>query len=125
MKRLNVTFAVATLTGVMGCAEQGEDVSQQVGAAMGDALPGTDATRFAAAKANFNLGEGIEDGIGPIMNERSCALCHQASGVIGGAGENIERRYGTLTNGVFNSLPNTGGSLRQLFGVGGYSVVVN
>ena len=34
-------------------------------------------------------------------------LCHQ-TGAVGGAGENIERRYGTLTNGVFDPLANTG-----------------
>ena len=40
---------------------------------------------------------------------------------IGGAGQQIERRYGTLTNGVFNGLAATGGSLRQLFGIGGFN----
>jgi CxxC motif-containing protein (DUF1111 family) len=120
MKRLNVTFAVAALIGVMGCGEQGEDVNQEEGAVTGDALPGAPAG-FAAAKTNFMAAEGNTDGLGPIMNERSCAFCHQASGINGGAGENIERRYGTLTNGVFNGLGNTGGSLRQLFGIGGYS----
>jgi CxxC motif-containing protein (DUF1111 family) len=123
MKRLNITFAAALLVAVMGCGEQGEDVNQEVGAASGDALPGVNATTFAAAKTNFAAAEGNTDGLGPIMNERSCGFCHQASGIMGGAGENIERRYGTLTNGVFNSLANTGGSLRQLFGIGGYSFV--
>jgi CxxC motif-containing protein (DUF1111 family) len=125
MRRLDVTFAAAALVGVLGCGEQTEDVSLQEGAVAGDPLPGVNATTFAAAKTNFNAVEGNTDGLGPIMNERGCGLCHQASGVPGGAGENIERRYGTLTNGVFNSLGATGGSLRQLFGIGGYSYVQN
>ena len=61
-----------------------------------------------------------QDGLGPIFNERSCSACH-SNGATGGAGQNVERRYGTLTNGVFNGLGNTGGSLRQLFGIGGYN----
>jgi CxxC motif-containing protein (DUF1111 family) len=48
-------------------------------------------------------------------------FCHQ-TGAVGGAGENIERRYGTLTNGVFDPLANTGGSLRQLFSLGTFTV---
>jgi hypothetical protein len=51
-----------------------------------------------------------------VFNERGCANCH-ANGAIGGAGENIERRFGTFTNGAFNGLPQFGGSLRQLFSV--------
>jgi CxxC motif-containing protein (DUF1111 family) len=126
MNRLNVTLAAATLMGLMGCGEQADDASAEQGAATaGAALPGTNATQFATARTNFNTPEGIPDGLGPIMNQDSCAFCHQASGVIGGAGENIEARYGTFTNGVFNSLANTGGSLRQLFGIATYTVVQN
>jgi CxxC motif-containing protein (DUF1111 family) len=125
MKRLNVIFAAATLVGAVGCGELQDQVNVEEGALAGDPLTGVNATAFATAKANFNAQEGNTDGLGPIMNERGCALCHQASGVVGGAGENIERRYGTLTNGVFNSLGATGGSLRQLFGIGGYSFVRN
>src|SRR5262249_48174101 len=84
-------------------------------------LPGTNPTTFAAAKANFQAAEGAPDGLGPIFNERSCAFCHQ-TGAVGGAGENIERRYGTLTNGVFDPMASTGGSLRQLFGLGTFTV---
>jgi CxxC motif-containing protein (DUF1111 family) len=104
-----------------GCgSEQQSDVATAEGAALGDALAGANATTFAAAKANFNLTETQQDGLGPIFNERSCSACHSV-GATGGAGQNIERRYGTLTNGVFNGLGNTGGSLRQLFGIGGFN----
>jgi CxxC motif-containing protein (DUF1111 family) len=88
--------------------------------ALGDSLPGTNATAFAAAKANFQLTETQQDGLGPIFNERSCAACHSNSAT-GGAGQNVERRYGRLTNGVFDGMGSTGGSLRQLFGIGGFN----
>ena len=102
------------------CGNLMEDTSSSESAALGDALPGTNATTFAAAKANFGQTEVQGDGLGPIFNERSCGACHSV-GALGGAGQNIERRYGTLTNGVFNSLASTGGSLRQLFGIGGFN----
>jgi CxxC motif-containing protein (DUF1111 family) len=120
MKRLTVILAATALAGAAaGCGEQGADVTTEEGAALGDALPGVNATTFAAAKANFGATEVQGDGLGPIFNERSCGACH-ANSALGGAGQNVERRYGTLTNGVFNGLGATGGSLRQLFGIGGY-----
>jgi CxxC motif-containing protein (DUF1111 family) len=121
MKRLMVIFAATALAGVVGCGEQGADVTTEEGAALGDAVPGTNATMFAAARTNFNAAEGNPDGLGPIYNEHACGACHQ-NGASGGAGQQIERRYGTLINGVFNGLAGTGGSLRQLFGIGGFNV---
>src|SRR4051794_19376969 len=113
-------MALAAGTFGAGCGQVDGDSTEQTGAALGDALPGANATAFAAAKANFNLTETQVDGLGPIYNERSCGACH-SNGALGGAGQNVERRYGTLTNGVFNGLGNTGGSLRQLFGIGGFT----
>jgi CxxC motif-containing protein (DUF1111 family) len=116
-------LAAATLTfAAASCGDmESTDIQTGQSAALGDALGGTNATTFAAAKANFNTSEGLGDGLGPIFNERSCSACHGV-GAIGGAGENIERRYGTLTNGVFDPMASTGGSLRQLFGLGGFTV---
>jgi CxxC motif-containing protein (DUF1111 family) len=122
MTRMKFLFA-ATLAlplAAAGCGNMTDDAASQDNFALGDAIPGTNATTFAAAKANFGLTETQQDGLGPIFNERSCSACH-ANGAIGGAGQNVERRYGTLTNGLFNSLANTGGSLRQLFGIGGFN----
>ena len=88
---------------------------------LGDALPGTNAALFAAAQQEFNDVETPANGLGPIFNERSCGACHSA-GAEGGAGANIEQRYGTLNaDGTFNSLASTGGSLRQLFGIGTFT----
>jgi CxxC motif-containing protein (DUF1111 family) len=120
-----MTFALAAMLALPLAAASCSDLTDEStasdnSAALGDAIPGTNATTFAAARNNFGLTETQGDGLGPIFNERSCSACH-SNGSIGGAGQNIERRYGTLTNGVFNGLAATGGSLRQLFGIGGFN----
>jgi CxxC motif-containing protein (DUF1111 family) len=122
MKRATLALAAILASPLAaGCSDLTDDsVGSSDNFALGDAIAGTNATNFAAAKANFALTETQQDGLGPIFNERSCSACH-ANGAIGGAGQQIERRYGTLTNGVFNGLANTGGSLRQLFGIGGFN----
>jgi CxxC motif-containing protein (DUF1111 family) len=113
--------ATLAISGVSCMGEDTETTSTEVGALLGDALPGTNGTTFAAARANFIATESATDGLGPIFNEHACGNCHQ-NGAVGGAGQQIEQRYGTITNGVFNSLASTGGSLRQLFGIGGFNV---
>src|SRR5262245_47131619 len=123
MKR--TTFALAAILALPlaagGCSDlMDESTAADNSAALGDALPGTNAARFAEAREAFGETETVLDGLGPIFNERSCGQCHSNS-ALGGAGQQIERRYGTLTNGVFNGLANTGGSLRQLFGIGGFT----
>jgi CxxC motif-containing protein (DUF1111 family) len=110
----------ATAIGAVGCGQGGDEVASSEGAVLGDAIPGTNGAAFAAARDNFNLTETVQDGAGPIFNERSCSACH-SNGTIGGAGQNIERRYGRVVNGVFDPLESTGGSLRQLFGLGGFN----
>ncbi|HEX3901308.1 MAG TPA: di-heme oxidoredictase family protein [Polyangia bacterium] len=119
-----LSLGAAVSVGAVGCLGQEDsssDTSTEVGALLGDALPGTNGTTFAAAKANFVATESAADGLGPIFNQNACASCHQ-NGSTGGAGQNIEQRYGTITNGTFNTLASTGGSLRQLFGIGGFNV---
>ena len=112
----------ATAIGAVGCGQQGDEVvSSEEAAVLGDALPGTNAATFAAARANFAANEDAVDGLGPIFNERSCGACH-ANGSVGGAGQDIERRYGTLTSGGFDAMASTGGSLRQLTGLGGFNI---
>jgi CxxC motif-containing protein (DUF1111 family) len=88
---------------------------------LGDALPGTDAARFNAARNTFAEVETIPSGLGPIFNADACGTCHQ-NGALGGAGQQVESRYGKLTNGLFDAMASTGGSLRQLFGIGGFNV---
>ena len=114
-----------SLLAAAGCSSAAdvgqENVSTTSEQLLGDALPGTNAATFAAAQSNFGAVENATDGLGPIFNANACGTCHQ-NGALGGAGQQVEARYGTLTNGVFNSLANTGGSLRQLFGIGGFNI---
>jgi CxxC motif-containing protein (DUF1111 family) len=118
-----LSLGSAVAMGAVGCLGQEDtsDTTTQVGALLGDALPGTNGSTFATAKANFVATESAADGLGPIFNQNACASCHQ-NGATGGAGQNIEQRYGTIINGTFNTLAATGGSLRQLFGIGGFNV---
>jgi CxxC motif-containing protein (DUF1111 family) len=95
-----------------------QDITPSV--ATGDPLPGISSTDFAAAKANFAATEALADGLGPVFNEKACGNCHSL-GATGGAGNQIERRYGRFDNGLFNSLASEGGSLRQLFSVGSFT----
>src|SRR5436190_12523245 len=104
MKR--TLFALAAILALPlaagGCSNlMDESTAADNSAALGDSLPGTNATLFAQARAAFGTTETVQDGLGPIFNERSCGQCH-ALGAMGGGGQQIERRYGTLTNGVFN-----------------------
>jgi CxxC motif-containing protein (DUF1111 family) len=87
---------------------------------IGDSLGGVSAADFATAKGFFITVEDIDDGLGPVFNEKACGNCH-TQGSIGGAGVQIERRYGRFDNGRFNSLANEGGSLRQLFALGDFT----
>src|SRR5258708_6712839 len=80
--------------GVAGCAAApGDDDEVAFNAAeqdvtalavTGDPLTGITATNFAAARTAFNTVEGIDDGLGPIFNERACGNCH-TQGASGGA----------------------------------------
>jgi len=115
--------------GLIGCADAPGDENdelvefastEQSITAVGDALPGTNAADFAEAKAGFESQEEITDGVGPVMNEFACVNCH-SQGATGGASTAIERRYGRVSNGVFNGLANRGGSLRQLKTVGPFT----
>jgi len=111
-------FGVCT-TLLAGCslskADEPTTASTQAAATipLGSHVGGVSDADFAAARDNFMLAESIEDGVGPVFNDVACGRCHTL-GAIGGAGEQIERRFGRVVNGVFDSMPNAGGSLRQL-----------
>jgi CxxC motif-containing protein (DUF1111 family) len=83
-------------------------------------LAGITDADFTVALDNFNQVETIDDGVGPVFNETACGRCHTLGG-IGGSGEQIERRFGRVTNGVFHDLSNEGGSLRQLMTLGSFT----
>jgi CxxC motif-containing protein (DUF1111 family) len=91
--------------------------SVQSAITLGRHVGGINDADFDEALDNFNLVEAIDDGVGPVFNEVACGRCH-TGGAQGGAGEQIERRFGRVANGVFRDLANEGGSLRQLFTLG-------
>lgn len=97
-----------------------EDVGTTSQAVIGGFLPGIDPVLLEEAVEAFAAVEGIEDGVGPIFNERSCGGCHE-QGALGGAGENIERRFGRFVNGFFDPLAELIGTLRQLFTVANFN----
>ena len=87
---------------------------------LGGAIGDISAADFAAARDNFNQVEELTDGVGPIFNERACGNCHD-QGASGGAGLQIERRFGRFVDGKFDPMANAGGSLRQLFSSGTFT----
>jgi CxxC motif-containing protein (DUF1111 family) len=107
-----------------GCGNLEDDTTAVVSAVLGDRLPGLqgDADLLAEANDAFNTFEDANDGLGPIFNAQACGQCH-TNGAVGGAGEQIERRFGRFDNGVFNPLANEGGSLRQLFTLGSFTAL--
>ncbi len=117
----------AVALGLNGCAGANDDpaaadadfgVSSQE-LALGSHLTGVSDANFLASQAEFQQVEGVDEGLGPIFNEKACGTCHNL-GATGGSGTQIERRFGLLKDGVFNSLSRHGGSLRQLFTLGAW-----
>ena len=81
----------------------------QAAATLPGHLAGITDADFTVARDNFSQVESIDDGVGPVFNETACGHCHTLGG-IGGSGEQIERRFGRVTNGVFHELNNEGGT---------------
>jgi len=87
-------------------------------------LPGISDADFLLAQTNFAAVETAADGIGPVFNEFACGNCHTLGG-LGGAGVQIERRYGRFDLGLFNTLSSKGGTLRQLMTLGAWKTGCN
>jgi CxxC motif-containing protein (DUF1111 family) len=134
------TVALALLVGSGGCgtgsvgplppAEPEADVdltSASTGlhvplqARHGDPLPGLsedEIARFEAGKEEFKEDETAEDGLGPVFNDTSCARCH-TDPAVGGSSALVETRFGSVgADGRFTGLPEHGGSLIQVKGIG-------
>ncbi|HEY1252289.1 MAG TPA: di-heme oxidoredictase family protein [Thermoanaerobaculia bacterium] len=74
--------------------------------------------RFNQGKAEFTEVETVEEGLGPIFNDSSCANCHNLAAV-GGGGTVLETRFGKMrSDGTFDPMSEFGGSLIQRFGIG-------
>src|SRR5262249_4817603 len=75
-----------------------------------DPVPGRS---FEDNKFIFSEVETIDDGLGPVYNDRSCGICHDNSDV-GGISQIRELRAGTTVLGVFVNPPGQNASLIQL-----------
>ncbi len=113
-------LVISACAALAGCGAPEEEVATAYNAVLGDRLGGISAADFAAARDNFAQVEEPADGVGPVFNERACGACH-TDGSLGGAGVQIERRYGRFVNGAFDPLAGNGGSLRQLFSLGNFN----
>lgn len=88
----------------------------------GDPLPGLTHEQqlaFEEGRDEFLDIETVEDGLGPVFNEASCATCHVGPGdAIGGSNNRLETRFGKTTDGAFDAMGYKGGSLLQDHSIG-------
>jgi len=81
-------------------------------------LPSDLLDRFNAGKSEFEQVETVDEGIGPVFNDVSCANCHNVAAT-GGGSAILETRFGTMgDDGKFDPLSQFGGSLIQKQGIG-------
>jgi len=73
--------------------------------------------RWNDGRTEFLKVETVAEGLGPVMNDRSCVVCHNAGAPGGGSGRTVTR-FGTTTNGAFDPLAQFGGSLIQAQAIG-------
>src|SRR5438094_5437745 len=87
----------------------------------GDPLPelsDRELALFEAGIDEFQEVETVENGLGPVFNEASCASCH-SDPVVGGGSNRLETRFGRLKpDGSFDPMVEFGGSLLQDHGIG-------
>jgi CxxC motif-containing protein (DUF1111 family) len=86
----------------------------------GDALPEltpADQQAFEDGLEEFTEEETVEEGLGPVFNDVSCAACHR-SPAVGGDSPVVETRFGTRDKKQFDPLISGGGSLLQTDGTG-------
>ena len=80
-------------------------------------LPASLLAFFNAGRDEFREAENVDDGLGPVFNDRACGACHNVP-VLGGGSERLVTRIGTIVNGRFDPLTRFGGSLLQNRGIG-------
>lgn len=95
------------------------ETSEAATTTLGGPIAGLDAAqlaRFDVGRDDFMEVETVDDGIGPVFNEASCATCHDAP--VGGTTGRSETRFGRMVSGQFDPLPDRGGSLMQDHAIG-------
>lgn len=88
-------------------------------AKLGDPLPdlsAADRALFENGRKDFEHIHSIDEGLGPVFNDHSCAQCHGVP-VVGGGSARLGTRVGAIVNGVFDSLTRSGGPLLQTRGI--------
>src|SRR5262245_1608195 len=79
-------------------------------------LTAEELARFEAGQEEFEEVEEVDEGLGPVFNEASCAVCHDNP--IGGTNGRSETRFGSTAGGSFDPLAQLGGSLIQDHAIG-------
>ena len=75
-----------------------------------DGLSPSQQTRFELGRIQFERNITVEEGLGPVFNQTSCASCHNAP--VGGPGAQFVTRFGRIDKkGGFDPLADLGGSL--------------
>jgi CxxC motif-containing protein (DUF1111 family) len=85
----------------------------------GDPIAGltpTELTRFNDGREEFTAAETVDEGLGPVFNNTSCAACH-SSPAVGGDSNITETRFGRLNGKHFDPMTSHGGSLLQINGI--------
>src|SRR5690242_17883113 len=86
MLRHSISIGLTLSLGLAGCSssELDREVGTEQADIVGDTLPGlvADADLLAEAEEAFAAVESINDGVGPIFNERACGNCH-SNGAMG------------------------------------------
>ena len=88
--------------------------AQEIQPRMGEPVPGltpAQLARFDTGKVAFEKTFLVAEGLGPIMNDESCAACHSLPNV-GGSGAKVVTRFGD-SGPPFDPLEDLGGSLLQ------------
>jgi CxxC motif-containing protein (DUF1111 family) len=123
MDRCACVIVLSLGVALASCADTEREPSVSLGSVRqglgGAALPGLTAAEndaFVAGKEAFEEIEALDDGLGPVFNEKACANCHD-QGATGGPGNQFEVRAGQLTGSVFDPLTAQGGNLFDLSSV--------
>src|SRR5262249_53222795 len=67
---------------------------------------------FAAGKHEFNFLFEVQDGLGPMFNQRACTICH-LDPTDGGGSFRTVTRVGKIIDGQFDPLTQIGGAVRE------------
>jgi CxxC motif-containing protein (DUF1111 family) len=110
---------VFLILGVVALGLRGATAAADTRVTFGDPIAGltrVEHNRFDVGREDFAEVETVEDGLGPVFNNTSCAICHSTPAV-GGDSNILETRFGRLVGGRFDPMTEAGGSLLQSEGI--------